>query len=693
MKIRPYDTQQYSAQGSIQGDRATSDAFGGQIADAEQNLAGAGFKSADILTDIQEAKDQVWRSNTVSSFQLNQMQALQDAKTDPDFAKKYGADGGKFTEVFGESLDQGINQVTSTPGISPKSARKLQLELNNVKENLMTHATVFQAETGGAYVKQQVVDRTQTDAKIVKDAPTEYLSTLQRGVNDIAQLPLLTPEVKHQMIDDYSKSMALATGMGEVLRRPEGVLAAIAPEVLSTFKPTPRVLANTNIPVKGFSAATVAPAVEKYGPVVQQYAAQFSVDPNFMKAQLDQESKGNPAAINVNDINVTGHPSIGIAQFQPGTAARYGIDPTKPEQAIKGQAAYMSDLLKMFGGDYRKAAAGYNWGEGNVTKAVATYGDKWFDHIPASTQNYINEIFKKAQPVPDAATSLAATQEQQTSEPSRAATNPDWFNNLDWKQQFQIINEAEQGVRANQVRDSQTLALQKQQKEAAEQKVMDGMFNRIGAEKDPLSVAEVRQSDLSYQNKEHMLEAINKVTRGEASTDPAKFNDLFQRIHAAPNDPNRISDDKDLLPYVGHGLSITDLNTLRGELRGKNTPDGAATADLKKNFFTMAKGQIDTSTFISNDPIGKQKFYEFQQKVISTIDQKTRAGTPVLELFDPNSKEYLGKLIPLYQRTPAQQMQDYSQFMAGTGATKPAAEPRKPGESPAEYLKRTGTAQ
>lgn len=131
-------------------------------------------------------------------------------------------------------------------------------------------------------------------------------------------------------------------------------------------------------------------AVEKYAPAIDANATKYGVDPNFMRAQLAAESNGNPNALNTTASN--GQPSVGIAQFQPDTAKRYDIDPNVPEQAIQGQAAYMSDLLKQFGGDYQKATAAYNWGEGNVQKAVDTYGDQWLSAAPKETKNYVNKV-------------------------------------------------------------------------------------------------------------------------------------------------------------------------------------------------------------------------------------------------------------------------------------------------------------
>jgi len=57
----------------------------------------------------------------------------------------------------------------------------------------------------------------------------------------------------------------------------------------------------------------------------------------------------------------------GLMQLMPSTAKRYGVDnPLDPKQNIEGGAAYLRDLLTMFGNDLKLAIAAYNAGEGAV---------------------------------------------------------------------------------------------------------------------------------------------------------------------------------------------------------------------------------------------------------------------------------------------------------------------------------------
>lgn len=81
-----------------------------------------------------------------------------------------------------------------------------------------------------------------------------------------------------------------------------------------------------------------------------------------------------------------------MMQFMPATAKGYGIDPYNPKQAVDAAGKMMSGLIAKYNGDVSKALAGYNWGGGNVDKAIKKYGSDWLKHAPKETQNYIKKI-------------------------------------------------------------------------------------------------------------------------------------------------------------------------------------------------------------------------------------------------------------------------------------------------------------
>jgi len=122
------------------------------------------------------------------------------------------------------------------------------------------------------------------------------------------------------------------------------------------------------------------------GPVDGQFSEQinaaarkYGIDPALLKGLIRQESNFNP-----NAKSPAG--AAGLCQLMPGTAASLGCsNPLDPAQAIDAGAKYLSQQLKAFGGDVRKALAAYNAGPG----AVQRYGG-----VPpyAETQNYVRAV-------------------------------------------------------------------------------------------------------------------------------------------------------------------------------------------------------------------------------------------------------------------------------------------------------------
>lgn len=79
----------------------------------------------------------------------------------------------------------------------------------------------------------------------------------------------------------------------------------------------------------------------------------------------------------------------GHFQFMPPTGRDYGLktreDRMDFNKSSEAAARYLSDLLKMFNGDVKKAVAAYNWGPDRVKKRGLGYA-------PAETRNYLQQI-------------------------------------------------------------------------------------------------------------------------------------------------------------------------------------------------------------------------------------------------------------------------------------------------------------
>jgi len=117
----------------------------------------------------------------------------------------------------------------------------------------------------------------------------------------------------------------------------------------------------------------------------------------LLQAIAKVESNGNPKA-----RSRAG--ALGLYQMMPGTARMLGIDPSDPRQSLDGAKRYMDYLISKFDTE-QLALAAYNWGEGNVAKAMRAVAkakkiDDWRrvswsmiqDRAPKETRNYVPKV-------------------------------------------------------------------------------------------------------------------------------------------------------------------------------------------------------------------------------------------------------------------------------------------------------------
>lgn len=131
---------------------------------------------------------------------------------------------------------------------------------------------------------------------------------------------------------------------------------------------------------------TVANADSRLSAVSQKYG----IPQHMLYSVWAQESRKG----NMKKASAAG--AKGHFQFMPGTAKAYGISGREWDFDASSDAAarYFQWLLKHYNGDHSKALAAYNWGNGNLDKAIKQYGTGWFAHMPKETQGYVNSINK-----------------------------------------------------------------------------------------------------------------------------------------------------------------------------------------------------------------------------------------------------------------------------------------------------------
>lgn len=134
--------------------------------------------------------------------------------------------------------------------------------------------------------------------------------------------------------------------------------------------------------------------------LMQELERRYALPPGQLDRAWKRESnRGDPRFMR-SPAGAEGH-----FGFMPPTAKQYGVkDPNDFSQAAAGAAKYFADLLKKYGGDEKFAAAAYNWGPGNLDRAMAKAMEKnpnmtqmeldryVLGSMPKETRDYVNSV-------------------------------------------------------------------------------------------------------------------------------------------------------------------------------------------------------------------------------------------------------------------------------------------------------------
>ncbi len=131
-------------------------------------------------------------------------------------------------------------------------------------------------------------------------------------------------------------------------------------------------------PETGFEMSESLPINRDFDQEIETAGLKYNVDPALIKAVIQVESGGNPAAVSRAGAR-------GLMQLMPATAAEMGVaDPFDPAQNIMGGTRYLRRLLDRYRGDTKLALAAYNWGMGNVENRL--------EAMPKETRNFIAKV-------------------------------------------------------------------------------------------------------------------------------------------------------------------------------------------------------------------------------------------------------------------------------------------------------------
>lgn len=219
---------------------------------------------------------------------------------------------------------------------------------------------------------------------------------------------------------------------------------------------------------------------------------------------------------------------------------------------------------------------------------------------------------------------------------------------------------------------------------------------------------------LNRTAKERMINIVNREMKPETAAQVSNRNavDMLRRLRLPDGDPERITDLNPIYDArINEKLNRTDFDMLRKEFTEVRTPEGERLSVRKNEFMKAVSPSIDKSNPLMGtlDKDGKLNSYRLMVDLDRKIDEYRKAGKNPYDLLDPSKPDYMGAPAALqpYQKPLQDSIRDQARRLTGgsvnlTGPGKsiisvdvqeapvPKIEPRKPGESPADYLKRTG---
>jgi soluble lytic murein transglycosylase-like protein len=139
---------------------------------------------------------------------------------------------------------------------------------------------------------------------------------------------------------------------------------------------------------QGNSVSTIARRIwdtipaTPYLPLLSSTESALGIPDTLLTRMAWIESRFNPVAKSPKG-------AVGIMQIVP--SMHPGVNAQSPQAAIPYAGNYLRSLYSRFG-SWEKAVAAYNWGEGNLQKAIAARGDNWKSGLPAETANYLAQV-------------------------------------------------------------------------------------------------------------------------------------------------------------------------------------------------------------------------------------------------------------------------------------------------------------
>jgi hypothetical protein len=320
-------------------------------------------------------------------------------------AKGYDAirrqSGKALPDEAAEEFDKAVREIAKNKLANGDQRRAFDAQVGRLRERLTQGATQHQAQQYEVYYRETYKARldnlTNSAATLYGDQPAlkETLGEIEGTVAMLAQQQGASAE-EQQEIERKARSAALAGAVRQAMADKK-TMAATA--LLNEYAPgmSTDVVRGLRQELEGKvsieTGETVGAAI--YKGMVEPTANGGSDSARILSITADSESRnrdyGPDGKVLTSTAGAKGRMQVlDSTNLDPGYGVKPARDDSVEERARVGRD-YMLALTRHYGGDLKKAWAAYNWGPGNLDKAMREHGGDWFAHAPKETRDYVDK--------------------------------------------------------------------------------------------------------------------------------------------------------------------------------------------------------------------------------------------------------------------------------------------------------------
>ncbi len=339
---------------------------------------------------------------------------------------------------------------------------------------------------------------------------------------------------------------------------------------------------------------------------------------------------------------------------------------------------------EFYGGDVRKTAAAYIGGRGAVDAQgnIVDYGKSGqliSDALGTTRSAYANKVAQLVGAIPQSSRDTRAMLGSWVAEAERRyPTDPVKRDALihQIRGNVSTIVATQEGLQ----RDAQGVLIQATlggpEGKNTKPVTKDQLFATPGAREAYLLLDPAAAAGIDARLQHNAIE----LERGHPMpADPKVTEDLYNRIFLPWGDSRKIWSETQMTQYFAHGMNMQSRNFLVGALNGQKDENGQKLGALRNSVLNSFRPQIVKEAIGQlPDPKSVEMFQNFREAALRKEVELQNKGINPATLYNTDSPDYVGKMVPQYQLTAAQRMQDMMQRIQ-VGTIRPApAQPQYP---------------